>query len=123
MTFTHVVVVLGLAIALLWLLRLRLIQVDLFLPWFVALIVLGFAATSPEFVNWLGFSLGILYAPLAVIFLVLFLVVGILVTLTVFVTRLRTRTAAVIQYIAGAELNAQERALSQRGGESHSTGQ
>lgn len=108
----HLVIVLGLALTLATLVRARLIQVDLFLPWFIALAVLGLAATRPVFVNWLGLQLGILYPPIAVVFLVLFLVVGMLVTLTVYVSRLRARTAYIIQHLAAADLDAQERAHS-----------
>lgn len=104
----HLLIVITLAVALVALLRGRWIQVDLFLLWFVALLVLGFAATQPVFVNWLGSKLGILYAPIAVIFLVMFLLVGILVTLTVFVTRLRSRQAAIVLYLAARELDSQE---------------
>ena len=105
----HIAIVVALAVALLALVRARLIQVDLFFPWFVGVVMLGFAATQPAFVDWLGARLGILYPPIAVLFLAVFLLVGILVTLTVFVTRLRSRQAALIRQIAAMELDAQER--------------
>lgn len=107
----HVLIVVALALALLALVRLRLIQVDLFLPWFVAVVILGFVATRPALVDGLGAMLGILYPPIAVIFLAMFLLVGIVVTLTVFVTRLRSRLAALIEHVALAELDKQEWAL------------
>lgn len=104
----HLAIIAALAVALFALVLLRLIRVDLFLPWFVAVVVLGFAATNPSFVNWLGARIGILYAPLAVVFLAMFLLVGVLVTLTVFVTRLRARQVAIMQHIAQLELDRQE---------------
>ena len=107
---THFLIVLALAVLLVALVRLRLIQVDLFFPWFFAVIVLGLASTQPAFVNWLGAKLGILYPPIAVIFLVIFLLVGVIVTLTISVTRLRARQAALARQVAALELDKQERA-------------
>ena len=106
---THFLIVLALAVLLVTLVRLRLIQVDLFFPWFVAVVVLGLASSQPAFVNWLGAKLGILYPPIAVVFLVIFLLVGVIVTLTISVTRLRGRQAAMARRIAALELDWQER--------------
>ena len=108
----HLLIVLSLATFLIALLRARLMQVDLFFPWFVSVIVLGFASTQPAFVNWLGAQLGILYPPIAVLFLVIFLLIGVLVTLTVSVTRLSARQAAMARHIAALELSTQERSSS-----------
>lgn len=105
----HLLIVLSLAALLIVLLRARLVQVDLFFPWFVSVVVLGLASTQPAFVNWLGAQLGILYPPIAVVFLVIFLLIGVVVTLTVSVTRLRMRQAAMARHIAAIELSAQER--------------
>ena len=104
----HITIILALAIVLVQLVRVRLIQVDLFFPWFIALVLLGIASTQLTFVNWLGAQLGILYPPIAVLFLVIFLLVGVIVTLTISVTRLRERQAAIIRKIAEAELDKQE---------------
>lgn len=105
----HTLIVAGLAVALFAMVRARLIQVDLFFPWFAALVALGFAATQPAFVNWLGSKLGILYAPIAVVFLVIFLLTGILVALTVSVTRLRRRQIAIVNELARLRLDEQEK--------------
>lgn len=101
---THIFIILMLLIFLIFLVKLRLVQVDLFFPWFISLIVLGLVSTKPEFVNWLGSKLGILYAPIAVLFLVIFLLIGIIVTLTISVTRLRSRQVSIIRKIAALEL-------------------
>lgn len=106
---THLLIVVALAAALLVLVRTRLIQVDLLLPWFLAIVVLGFASTQPAFVNWLGAQLGILYPPIAILFLVIFLLVGILVVLSAALTRLRARQLAIVRHLAAMELAAQER--------------
>jgi hypothetical protein len=107
-TLTHVLIIAALALGLMTLVRAKLIQVDLFFPWFFAVVVLGIASTSPDFVNWLGPRLGILYPPLAVVFLVIFLLVGILITLTISVTKLRARQAAMVQHLAALTLELQE---------------
>ncbi len=106
----HLTIIVSLAAALAALVRFRLIQVDLFLPWFAGIVVLGFASTQPTFVNWLGQKLGILYPPIAVVFLVVFLLVGIVVALTVSLTRIRARQLDIVRYLAAQELDAQERA-------------
>lgn len=106
---THFLIIAALAVALAVLVRAKLIQVDLFFPWFVGVLILGFASTNPDFVNWLGPRLGIVNEPIAVVFLVIFLLVGILITLTISVTRLRARQAAMVQQLAALELDLQER--------------
>jgi hypothetical protein len=105
----HFLIVGALALALAMLVRAKLIQVDLFFPWFAAVLILGFASTRPGFVDWLALRLGILYPPIAVVFLVIFLLVGVVITLTISVTRLRARQAAMAQHMAALELDLQER--------------
>lgn len=105
---THLLIVLLLALFLVLLLRARLIQIDLFFPWFAALAVLGFASTSPRVVDWLGRAFGILYAPIAVIFLVFFLQLGIIVSLTIVLTRLRERVSGLAKHEALRSLAEQE---------------
>jgi hypothetical protein len=104
----HILIVAALALALMLMVRAKLIQVDLFFPWFVGVVILGIASTNPGFVNWLGPRLEILYPPIAVVFLVIFLLVGILVTLTISVTRLRARQVAMVKQLAEMELDRQE---------------
>ena len=104
----HILIVAALTLGLMGLVRAKLIQVDLFFPWFAGVVVLGFASTSPDFVNWLGPRLGILYPPIAVVFLVIFLLVGVLVTLTISVTKLRARQVAIVRRLAELELERQE---------------
>jgi len=106
---THLLIIAALAVALAALVRMKLIQVDLFFPWFFGILILGLVSTNPDFVNWLGPQLGILYPPIAVVFLVIFLLVGILITMTVALTRLRARQTEMARHIAGLELDLQER--------------
>lgn len=106
---THLLIVLALAVALLMLLRARLIQIDLLFPWFVALAVLGFASTNPRFVDWLGAALGIAYAPIAVVFLVFFLQLGIIISISISLSRLRERQVAMARHDALRALAEQER--------------
>jgi hypothetical protein len=111
----HSLIVLGLAIGMLILVQRRLIQIDLFFPWFVSITVLGVASTSPAFVEWLGAALGILYPPIAVIFLVFFLLLGVIVSLTISVTRLRQRLGEIAKHQALLELAQQERLIGETG--------
>ena len=110
MVLTHVLIVTLLALLMLALVRARLIQIDLFLPWFIALVVLAFASTNPRFVAWLAIAIGIEYPPIAVIFLVFFLQIGIMVSLAVVLTRLRDRVSALAKQDALRSLAAQEAA-------------
>lgn len=104
----HLGVIGCLALALAFLVRARLVQVDLSFPWFLAIVVLGLASTQPVFVDWLGIALNIQYAPIAVVFLVIFLMVGVIVSLTISVTRLRARQVAIVRQMALRDLDAQE---------------
>jgi len=106
---THLLIIGALAVALAVLVRAKLIQIDLFFPWFSGVLILGFASTNPGFVNWLGPRLGILYPPIAVVFLVIFLLVGILISVTISLTRLRARQAEMARHIASLELGLQEK--------------
>lgn len=104
----HLFIVIALSTFLIILVRARLVQIDLFFPWFVSLVILGLLSTQPMFVNWIGEKLGILYPPIAVLFLVIFLLIGIVVTLTISVTRLRERQASLARHLAEIELSQQE---------------
>lgn len=108
----HGLIVASLAVGLLVLVQRKLVQIDLFFPWFVALAVLAVASVNPGFVDWLGERLGILYPPIAVIFLVFFLQFGIIISLTVSVTRLRERIAELAKDQALRQLTEQEKAPS-----------
>lgn len=105
---THAAIVVMLAVGLLALVRARIIQIDLLFPWFVGIVVLGLASTQPGFVDWAGAQLGILYPPIAVVFLVIFLLVGVMVMMAVSLTRLRARQSAIVRRMAAQDLDAQE---------------
>ncbi len=109
-----IAVMLGVGILLLLLVRKDVIQIDLSFPWFAAIVMLGFASTSPAFVAWLAGMLGIVFAPLAVVFLVIFLMLGIIVVLTIGLTRVRRRQIRIIRHLAALELAAAERRLTAR---------
>ncbi|MBM3508317.1 MAG: DUF2304 domain-containing protein [Alphaproteobacteria bacterium] len=108
---SHHLIVLTLALLLAVLVRARLMQIDLSFPWFVALAVLAFASTNPAFVNWLGGAFGILYPPLAVVFLVFFLLLGIIVSMAIMLSLLRERVLAMVKQDALLALSDQERRL------------
>jgi hypothetical protein len=104
----HLVIILALAVAVVVLARRGLIQIDLSFPWLAALLILGFLSTQPAFVEWLAARLGILYAPIAVVFVTIFILFGLLTVLLMGFTRLRRRQIMLVRQIAAMELDAQE---------------
>ena len=98
----------ALAVGLVLLVRRGLIHVDLSFPWFAAIIFLGFASTDESFVEWAAAQVGILYPPIAVIFLVIFIVLALITILLISLTRLRYRQIQIIRYLAASELARQE---------------
>ena len=101
-------IITGLALVLLTLVRRGLIQVDLSMPWLLALVVFGFLSTNEGFVSWVGVQLGILYPPIAIIFCTVAILLGLITVLLMAVTRLRFRQIEIVRRIAGMELARQE---------------
>ena len=104
----QVVIIAALAIGLVLLVRRGLIHVDLSFPWFAAIIVLGFASTNESFVEWAAARVGILYAPIAIIFMVIFIILGLITVLLMSFTRLRYRQIQIVRHLAAFELARQE---------------
>jgi len=111
----QVVIVIALSLVLLHLVRKRLIQVELSMPWFLALIILGLLSVNADFVNWAGKTLGILYTPLAVVFVTIFFLLGLITMLLIAVTRLRFRQTQFVRRLASLELRPQEKVAGQTG--------
>lgn len=101
-------IILFLALALVMLVRRGLIQVDLSFPWFLAIVVLGLLSTQETFVGWMAARLGILYAPIAIVFVTIFMLLGLVTALLVGLTRLRRRQIQIVRYLAAMELERQE---------------
>ena len=108
---THVAIILGLALALLLLVRRGLIHVDMSLPWLAAILVLGLLSTRPAFVEWVAGQLGILYPPIAVVFLTIFVILGLITVLLIGYTRIRHRQIQIVRSLAAMQLGAQEERL------------
>lgn len=89
---------------LIFLVRRGYIQADLSMPWFLALIILGFLSTNDGFVNWVGDLLGILYPPIAVIFITIAILLGLITVLLVAFTRLHHRQINIVRRLAELEL-------------------
>tara|TARA_B100001123_G_C14628575_1_gene756787 strand:+ start:256 stop:603 length:348 start_codon:yes stop_codon:yes gene_type:complete len=100
----HILIIVTLAIILLLLVRRGLIQVDMSFPWLASIIVLGFLSTSSEFVEWAALQLGIIYPPIAIVFISMFVVFGLVTVLLVGFTRLRRRQIRIVRYLALVEL-------------------
>jgi len=110
----HIVIVVLLLGGFLFLLRRRLIQLDLLFPWLFGIAVLAIPSLYPGFVDRLGDWLDILYPPLAVLFIVIFLLLGVIIMLSIGFTRLRERQTRIIRQMAAADLDGQERALDEK---------
>ena len=104
-------IILFLAVCLILLVRRGLIQADLSMPWFLALIVFGFLSTNDSFVNWLGTRLDILYPPIAVVFITVAILLGLITVLLMAFTRIRLRQLRIVRRLAELELSIQEHAL------------
>jgi hypothetical protein len=107
----HILIVVGLAAVLLLLVRRGLIHVDLSFPWFVAIIVLGVLSTSEGFIHSAAAALGIVYPPIAIVFLTIFIVLGLITSLLIIITRLRCRQIQIVRRIIGEELKRQDETL------------
>jgi len=101
-------IVVMLAAALLFLVRRKYLQVDLSFPLFGALVVLGFASMSENFIDWTAASLGILDAPRAVILIAITILLGIVLALSIALSRLRYQQLMMLRHIAMKELAGQE---------------
>jgi hypothetical protein len=107
----HVAIVAGLTLALFLLVRRGLIHVDMSFPWLVAILVLGFFSTSERFVNWTAAQLGIVYEPIAIVFLTIFVLLGLLTMLLISYSSLRRRQIQMMRHMAAQDLAFQERML------------
>jgi hypothetical protein len=109
-------IVIGLTLVFLALVRRNLLQIDLSFPWFVALVVLGFASLNDTFVDWVASRLGIVYQPIAIVFLTIFIVIGLSTFLAVAISRVQARQTAIVRHMAQLELQLQEDERARSGG-------
>lgn len=100
-------VILLLALTLLYLVRRRLIYVDLTFPWFVALCLLGLASISEPFVATLAAALQIQLEPLAVVFGAIFILLAIITSMLISMTALRRKQIQIVRHIIAGELDGQ----------------
>ncbi len=107
----HAAIIAGLTLALFLLVRRGLIHVDMSFPWLVAILVLGFFSTSDQFVSWAAARLGIVYEPIAIVFLTIFVLLGLVTMLLIGYSGLRRRQIRMMRCIAVQDLAFQERML------------
>ena len=110
----HVAAILLLALCLFSFVRRGLIQVDMSFPWLVAIILLGFSSTSEKFVALVAEWLGILYPPIAIVFLTIFVIFALITILLMGFTRIRDRQIRIIRHLAAIDLVRQEQANQSR---------
>ena len=108
------VVVAALAILFFVLVRRKYLQVDLSFPWFLALIVLAFLSLNDSFVSWAAMRLGIVYEPIAIVFLTIFLLLGLSTLLGVAVSRIRLRQISLVRHLMRQDLELQEARIRSR---------
>jgi len=104
-----VLTIIILAAMLLLLIRRGLLEVDISLPWFLALLILAIASLNARFVEVVAAFLGIIYAPIAIILIVVFILLGLIATLAMAVSRLRQRQIAITRHLARNDLRRYER--------------
>lgn len=92
-------------IAMILLVRYRLINIDLSMPWFILLIVLAGLSTSKKFIITTAALLNIKTPPLVIILLTLLIFLGLITVLAIYVTRLRTRLNILTRKIALSEIS------------------
>jgi hypothetical protein len=110
----HFAAILFLTLCLFALIRRGLIQVDMSFSWLVAIILLGFFSTSKGFVNLIATWLGILYPPIAIVFLTIFVIFALITVLLIGLTRLRDRQIKIVRHMAATDLARQEQAKQSR---------
>jgi hypothetical protein len=113
----HLAAILFLALCLFALVRRGLIQVDMSFPWLVAIILLGFSSTSEVFVSLVAGWLGILYPPIAIVFLTIFVIFALITVLLMGLTRLRDRQIKIVRHLAAIDLAHQEQVRQSRAAE------
>jgi hypothetical protein len=90
------------------LIRQKLLRVDHSFPLFGAMVLLGFAAVSDRFIDFVAAGLGIIYAPLAVILLAIFIVLASVIVLSIVYSRLRRNLISMVRRMAEIDLDTQE---------------
>ena len=108
------VIIVALALALISLIRRNLLQVDLSFPLFVSLILLGFASMSDSFIHWSADLLGIIYPPVAIIFMAIAILLGLVTVLAIAFSQLHHRQLMLLRHLAEIELREQEQKLRKR---------
>ena len=92
-------------IAIILLVRYRLINIDMSLPWFILLVILAGLSTSKGFIIAMAGLLGIKSPPLVIILLTLLIFLGLITVLGIYVTELRRRLNVLIRKIALKEIS------------------
>lgn len=94
---------------LIYLVRRRLLHVDLSFFILAALFLLSAASISNQFIDATARFLGIIFPPLAIILIALFLILCLVILLAIYLTRLRARQVSLIRYLARIEIHQQFR--------------
>jgi hypothetical protein len=77
---------------------------------FTGLVILGFASMNEAFIEWTAASLGIVYPPIAIIFIAIAILLALITILAIAYSRLRSRQQLLVRQLARMELERQEMA-------------
>ena len=92
-------------VAIIMLVRFRLINIDLSFPWFILLIILAGLSTNKGFIITTAALLDIKTPPLVIILLTLLIFLGLITVLGIYVTELRQRLNVLTRKIAVGEIS------------------
>ena len=100
-------VIIFMALSLILLVWKKLIHIDISFFFFLSLILLGLASLNDNFVSYIADFFGIIYEPIAIVFLTIFLLLCMIILLVIFITRLNTKHIALVKKVAELELSNQ----------------
>lgn len=105
------IIILCVTFSLFVLIKKQLLNIDLFFPWFLSIVLLSIASTSSVFIQATAKIAGIKYPPLVVIIIALFLILSLATVLAVYITEIRRRQLLIIRKLALQDLDEQYKSL------------
>lgn len=99
-----IIVFIVFSLALLFLIRQRLLNIDLSFPWFMSLVILTYLSSSDNFILGAAELFGIKYPPIVIILITLFIFLGLITVLSVYVSELRRRQVRIVRKLVVNEL-------------------
>jgi len=101
---TGIIVFIVFSVALLFLIRQRLLNIDLSFPWFMSLVILTYLSSSDNFIIYTADLFGIKYPPIVIILITLFIFLGLITILSIYISELRRRQVRIVRKLVVNEL-------------------